>query len=127
MVRQRAVSPVAGAFGVEGEAATGAQLGDGSGDGRGDGVCRDAVARAVFAAHDRDAVKQQAQRPAQQLHGDERGGIAEGFLVHEAVDGAVAVAEQVERRAVAAGRAEDVHTAVVEGAQQAAEQADAAR
>ena len=57
----------------------------------------------------------------------ERGGIAEDFLVNDAVDGAVAVAEEIERRAVAAGCAEDVHAAVVEGAQQAAEQADAAR
>ena len=127
MVRQRAVSPVAGAFGVEGEAATGAQLGDGGGDRRGDGVRLNAVTRAVFVAHHRDAGKQQAQRPAQQLYGDERGGVAEGFLVNDAVDGAVAVAEEIERRAVAAGRAEDVHAAVVEGAQQAAEQADAAR
>ena len=57
VIRQRAGFPGTGTFGVEGEAATGAQLGDGGGDGRGDGVCRDAVARAVFAAHDRDAVK----------------------------------------------------------------------
>ena len=120
--------PGAGAFGVETEAAAVLDLCDGGAHRRGYGVGSDTVADAVFVAHHRNTGEEETQIPVpQQLDGDERRRIAEGGHVDLPVGRAVSVAEEKEGRATADAVTAHAHAAIVEGADEPAEEAAAAR